>query len=313
MAGALLIVASWWLLQAEPIQSVVGPSVALIGLTVVAVSLLRGMHLPLGLWPAGPWRDAVSGRVMVGVGLVVALLIVIADPAVPEIVDRIDPGMFVAVIAGTVVWGLSWAIVSQRAYVGWYGLATMFAVLPLLAGVVELAATRGNLELCILTASPSVEAGCPVSGIRTFGFMLPVYVATLLITVELAFRRLLVGNPKKAGLALVIVAALLYGGWVAVVARDLQAVPHTWWMGILGAVGAGSLYVLSKSLQVSCWFTALLLAGQAGLTASIPHAMEGGDPEPATLLTYGVVLGGVVLLLAILVVRRRGFTTGLRA
>ncbi len=311
LAGGLLLVASWWLLQADPIRSVVGPSVALIGLTVVAGSLLRGMHLPLGLWPTGPWRDHVSGRAVVGVGLVLAALIVLADPAVPEVIDRIDAGLFAAVVAGAVVWGIAWAFVSQRAYLGWYGLATMFAVLPLLAGVVELVATRGNLQLCIFAAGAG-EEGCAVSGVRTFGFMLPVYVATLLITVELAFRRLLVGNPKQAGLGLVILAAMLYGGWVALVAGEVQSIPHPWWLGLLGAVGAGSLYVLSRSLLVSCWFTAVLLAGQDAISASLPLGLEDGGPASATLLGYVVVLTGGVLLLAVLVARRRGVTAGLR-
>jgi hypothetical protein len=282
----------------------------LIGLAVVAVSLLRGMHLPLGLWPNGPWREPFSGGIVVGVGLALAALIVISDPATPEVIDRIDPGMFATVIVGTVVWGLSWALVSQRAYLGWYGLATMFAVLPLLVGVTEVVVTMGNAELCMLSSSAAGNARCPVSGIRTFGFMLPVYVTVLLVTVELTFRRLLVGHPNHAGLGLVVLAALVYGAWVALIAGEVQTISHSWWMGTIGAVGAGSLYVLSGSLLVSCWYTALLLAGQDGLSAALSREAEGA--EPAVLLAYVVVHTAVVLLLGALVLRRRGVTAGLR-
>jgi len=309
-AGVLLAVASWWLLHADPIRSVVGPSVALIGLAVVAVSLLRGMHLPLGVWPNGPWRERFSGGIIAGVGLVLAALIVISDPVAPEVIDRIDPGMFAIVIVGTVVWGLSWALVSQRAYLGWYGLATMFAVLPLLVGVMEVTVTMGNAELCMLPSSTTGNAECPVSAFRAFGFMLPVYVTVLLVTVELTFRRLLIGHPSRAGLGLVVLAALVYGAWVAVIAGEVQTISHSWWMGTIGAVGAGSLYVLSESLLVSCWYTALLLAGQDGLSAALPRGTEGA--EPAILLAYVVVQAAVVLLLAVLVVRRHGVTAGLR-
>jgi len=309
-AGGLLLVASWWLLQAEPIRSIVGPSVALIGLAVVAASLLRGMHLPFGVWPNGPWRERFSGGIVVGVGLALAVLIVISDPAAPEVIERIDPGMFAIVIVGTVVWGLSWALVSQRAYVGWYGLATMFAVLPLLVGVMEVAVTEGSAELCMLSSSVEGNARCSVSGLRTFGFMLPVYMTVLLVTVELTFRRLLVGHPRRAGLGLVVLAALVYGAWVALVAGEVQTIPHSWWMGTIGAVGAGSLYVLSESLLVSCWYTGLLLAGEDGLSAALARSPEGA--EPAILLAYVVVHAAVVLLLAVLVARRRGVMAGLR-
>jgi hypothetical protein len=186
----------------------------------------------------------------------------------------------------------------------------MFAVLPLLAGVVVLVATRGYVELCILSASANGNPGCPVSGVRAFGFMMPVYVTAFLVTVELTFRRLLIGHPKHAGLGLVVLAALVYGGWVALIGGEVQSIPHPWWMGIIGAVGAGSLYVLSKSMLVSCWFTALVLAGQDGLSASVPAGTYGD--EPATFVTYVVVHAAAVLLLAMLVVRRRGVTAGLR-
>ncbi len=50
LAAALLIIASWWLVETDTLRGAVGDSIALVSLGIVTVSILQGMHLPLGLW-----------------------------------------------------------------------------------------------------------------------------------------------------------------------------------------------------------------------------------------------------------------------
>ena len=300
LVAALLIGASVWMLNIEVLRNAAGSSVALVALGIVSASSLRGMHVPLGLWPEGPWRARFSVGVVVSVAVVFSIVMVSADPAAPDVLGLIDRGAFALIVVGVVAWGLAWAFVRQDSAAGWYGVATAAGVLPFLVGIVELAA--GPDGVCLFGADPA--GGCGVSSVRTFLFLLPVYAAVSLVTLDLTFRRFLIGWPDRADAVLVLASALAFGLWVWVVGSDVPLVATPWWVGALAATSAGAVYVLSGSLLVASYLTGLLYAATAALRVARP----GGSLDAAAGIgpVYGVALGVTAAVLLGLLVRRRG-------
>jgi hypothetical protein len=300
VVGGLLVIASWWVLGTGAAQHLAGESVAILMLGVVSASSLRGMHVPLGLWPDGPWRTRFSLGIVVAVAVAFASVMVLADPETPALLAWIDRGVFILVAVGVGVWGFAWAFVRQRPAAWWYGIATAAGVAPLLAGVVEIAAAPGGL--CLLGADQ--VRNCSGGAVRVFGFLLPVYAALSLVTIDVTFRRLLVGWPDRADAVLVTASALLFGLWVAVVGLDVPIVAIPWWVGALGAATAGALYALSGSLLVASYFTGLLFAAHMALRVARP----GGELSVVAVSGwgYGAALAGVAAVTVGMLVRRRG-------
>ena len=300
LAGLLLVMASWWVLGTSASRALVGESFAIVMLGVVSASSLRGMHVPLGLWPDGPWRSRFSVSIVVAVAIVFASVMVLADPGTPALREWFDRGVFFLVAVGVVVWGFAWAFVPQRQAVRWYGIATVAGVIPLLVGMVESAGTPAGL--CLLAADPI--RGCSGGALRVLGFLLPVYTAVSLITIDVTFRRLLVGWPDRADAVLVIASALLFGLWLHVVGVDVPIVAIPWWVGVFGAGTAGALYALSGSLLVASYFTGLLFAVDMALRVARP----GGELSVVAVSGGGYVaaLVGITVVMISMLIRRRG-------
>ena len=311
LAAALLIIASWWLLETETLRAAIGDSIALLSLGIVAVSILRGMHLPLGLWPEGPWRQQYSKSVVIAVAVAFGLCFVAFDPGSADLLDSIDAGVFVLVVLGVVGWGFSWAFVKQRSYAPWYALGIALAVVPLIGGLVGLALRAdGPLQACIWVVSDGSDGNaCEVPAWRTFGFMTAIGAASSLVTLELTFRRLLIGSPERAGLALVVAAAVPYVLWLVLVAPNMPGLDAPVWLGIIGAVTAGSLFALSKSLLVSALYSGAVFAGYEALMRAVPEGVDGTIVLGWEFAALHAV--GAVTLLAWVQVRR-GMLAGLR-
>jgi hypothetical protein len=290
VAAVLMIVASWWLRETDALRDAVGESIALLALAVVSASILRGMHLPLGLWPEGPWRERFARSVVVGAAVVFGVLVVALAPdkAIPQ--TSIDAGMAALVTAGVVAWGFALGLVRQRRYLVWYALAVAAAAAPLIGAVVGGAVwTAGSW--------------------RSFGFLAAVGASSSLISLELAFRRLMIGQPDRAGLVLVLLGALPVAAWALLAAPLLPGFAASPWL-ILGAgAGAGCLYVLSGSLLVSSLYTGVLFASLGALTLAVPADAAGAIP---TGWWFAAVHGVVVAALSVVILHRRGLFAGLR-
>jgi hypothetical protein len=304
----LLLVASWWLLQTDSTLGIVGPSIALVGLAVVAASILRGMHVPLGLWPEGPWRARFSLWIVAAVALGFALVVVATDPEAESLTRPIDRGMFLIVMTGVAAWGFAWAFVRQRGALAWYGVAFGAALVPVVVGIVVIAIQGRDSTTCLLSARGDL---CDASAVEALGFTLAVHVAAVLVTLELTFRRLLVGQPERAGLVLILVAAALFGAWTRLIGAEGFVLGPPVWLGTLSAVGAGCAYALSRSLLVSSVYTASVFAGYQALVHGVPRLPEGGTELTAFGWTYPLVHLGIVVVGAVAVARRRGLLTGI--
>lgn len=296
-AGALLIFAAWWLVSTAAIRATVGPSVALVSLGVVAAFILRGMHVPLDLWPRGPWRGVMppGGVLATGLGFA-AVIVLMRPPELSPLLRLLDGGVYVLVPAGAVAWGVALALVRQRSYLPWYGGAAAAALAPLVLSLVW----GGG------------DPATPVSGVawaaslRTLVFAATVGAAAGLVTEELALRRLLIGQPADAGLAVVVLAGVVAAAWHAVVGTALHGggLPPVWVSVAAGSFAAGALYVLSGSLLVSALCNALVFGGAMALEVARPAL------QPAVTLVPQVA---VALLLLGLVARRNGLLRGLTA
>lgn len=294
VVGGLLVVTSWWLLSAEGIRGLVGSSVGVAVLGIVSASSLRGMHLPLGLWPDGPWRARFSVGIVVSVAVVFGGLMVLADPQAPSALELIDPGAFAMVVLGVVIWGFTWSLVLQRPFVSWYAVATMLGLAPFFTGVL----TKGLADpdgLCLLMVDTA--AGCEGATLRVVGFLTATYAALGLVTIEITFRRLLIGGPKHANAVLIAASAVLFTVWTILVGPDAPLAAVPWWLALCGAVTAGTLYALGGSLLVSSLYTALIYASYLGVLAGRPEAATAGVGVPfiaAIVLTATGMLGVVI-------------------
>ena len=313
VAAILLVIAGWWLLHTETLHGVTGDAIAPLSLGIVAGFILRGMHLPLGLWPNGPWRKEFSTVMLLVVALVFGALIVATRPSrSPELTGLLTPGMFVVVVAGVLAWGIALAYVQQRNFFEWYVVAAVAGLAPWLVAVAGLmVGGGGDATFCLLSTQGGPEAaGCSTTAVDALVFLTVIGVAAGLVTFELAFRRLLIGHPDHAGLVLVLASAAVALLWWLAVAPSLSGVTAPWWLVTLGAIGAGSVYVLSGTLLVASVYTAVVMAGHASLIHATPLPADGATP----------VLGWEFLAVHLIVVgvlgygvwRRRGVLRGIR-
>ncbi len=314
VAAILLVIAAWWLLHTETLHALAGDAIAPLSLGVVAAFILRGMHLPLGLWPNGPWRKEFLTNTLIAVALVFGALIIVARPSrSPELSALLTPGMFVMVVAGVLAWGFALAFVQQRGFLQWYGAAAVAGLAPWVVAVVGLL-VRGSEDatLCLLTTQGGPDAaGCNTTAFDALVFFTAIGAAAWLVTMELAFRRLLIGHPDHAGLVLVLAAAVVALVWWLAVAPALSGPVASWWLVALGAVGAGALYVLSGTLLVATVYTALVFAGYTSLLYAAPLAQDG----TATLAPGWEFLAVHLVTAAALgywVWRRRGVLRGIK-
>ncbi len=311
-AAGLMLFASWWLLNTEALRNALGDSIGLVSLGVVSVFLLRGMHLPLGLWPDGPWRKRFSVSAVVGAAVVLAVIIVILNPDGSDgLGSRLDLARSVTVVAGGVAWGFALAVVRQRPFLGWYALAVGLALVPLLSSLMFANFGGGEEGFCLLStqlgSGGSTEAGarCDAAAVPSLLFLLVIGVVSKLVTEEIAFRRLLIGEPDRVGLVPVIAAGVVALGWYGVLAWSSAEGSGTVLVGGLGALTAGGLYVLSRSLLVSAVYSATFAAGYAALGLARPLSAEPAGPVAARpSLWIPALITGVVL--SALVARRNG-------
>lgn len=313
VAAILLVIAGWWLLHTETLHGVTGDAIAPLSLGIVAGFILRGMHLPLGLWPNGPWRKEFSTVMLLVVALVFGALIVATRPSrSPELTGLLTPGMFVVVVAGVLAWGIALAYVQQRSVLEWYVVAAVAGLAPWLVAVAGLmVGGGGDATFCLLSTQGGPEAaGCSTTAVDALVFLTVIGVAAGLVTFELAFRRLLIGHPDHAGLVLVLASAAVALLWWLAVAPSLSEVTAPWWLVMLAAIGAGSVYVLSGTLLVASVYTAVVMAGHASLIHAAPLPADGATPVlgweflAVHLIAVGVLGYGVW--------RRRGLLRGIR-
>ena len=313
VAAILLVIAAWWLLHTETLHGVAGDAIAPLSLGIVAGFILRGMHLPLGLWPNGPWRKEFATHMLLVVALIFGAFTVATRPSSsPELTGILTPGMFVMVVAGVVAWGAALACVEQRGYLQWYVVAAVAGLAPWLVAVAGLLVGGGeSASFCLVSTHGGPDAaGCSTTAVDALVFLTAIGVAGALITFELAFRRLLIGHPDHAGLVLVLASAAVAVLWWLAVAPSLSGVTPPWWVLMLGAVGAGSVYVLSGTLLVASVYTGVVMAGYASLIHATPLAAGGTVPVVGwEFVAVHVIAVGV---LGYGVWRRRGLLRGIR-
>lgn len=302
--AGLAVFASWWLVETAAIQSIVGLSVVWLGVGVVAASALRGMHVPLGLWPESATRTRFSPVWVIAAGAVVGVLLVFSRPAsAPDLFLKLDRGRYALVIIGGLAWGFSLAFVKQQRFVPWYGVAIIAGLAP--AGIELWAAGAFQSELCWYGAG-----NCRAGIAQVLAFSLAVITPSALVTVDLAFRRVLLGRLPGAGVLLVIAAALFAALWRVVLGLDaVTVVSASWWAG--AAAIAGAIYALSGSLLVSSLYVGVLegaaLAAHLGSAARGWQTMGLGDWSTPALATQA----SIVVLLLLLVWRRNGLLGGM--
>jgi hypothetical protein len=310
----LVVFSSWWLVHSEAVVGLGGTSVAVVGLGAVAASILRGMGLPLGLWPGGPPREVVRPVVVIVPALLIALVFVTSDPSRDQtLAELADLGTYLLVAAGVVAWGFGVALVQGRTFAGWFGAAVALAVAPTLAtlpfAAVESVSTPDVCWTTILESSTG--SGCLVTFSRSSLFLAAVLIPASLVSFELAFRRMMLGIDGTAGAAAVVVAAGVATAWAAIVGGSVGLVTVPWWLMAGTAVAAGCLYLLSNSVLVSATYTGLVLAtvSAARFATMDPDAvLHGLGPVGTTTMVHALVGAGLLAVVA----RRNGFLAGLR-
>lgn len=282
--GLLLVAAAWYVANAEALVAVMGPSLPQLSAGVVAVSVLLGMRLPLDLWPHAPRREPFSLRWSLGAALIAGLLIVSSAPtglARSVLVD--DPSGLIAVVVGGVGWALGWGASRHTTFRTWYAVAGGLALAPPLIGMLAAGITGGQLA--------------PVS-VRSFvgaaAFCLVATGAQSLVTQELAFRRLLVGRSRDAGLVVVLAAAVSFGLWGVLATGGEANTIRELVTGTLTGVVLGSLYQLSGSLLVPALYQGVQSAVVHGLQLErVPSPGWGAAASLtaiiSTILAYHVV------------------------
>jgi len=295
VAAGLLLFSSWWLFNTEGIRSFVGDSVGAVSLGVIAASTLRGMHLPLALWPDGPWRKQFSVPAVLATATLVAALILIARASGwDDAVTQIDIGSAITVVVGAVGLGFAVGFVRQRRYLAWYGIAVGLAMLPTACG--------------LLFGSRSLAGVAPV--VPSLMALTAIGITSKLVTEEIAFRRLVIGIAPGAGLLAVLASAAAAMAWYALLSRSGIGGPAITLVGTLGALCAGCIYVLSKSLVVSALFNAVYTAAHLSVALTARSEATGGI---ATVTTPAwVAAAAVSVTLAVVVVKQNGFFGNLR-
>lgn len=314
VTAVLLLFASWWLLETEVLRKLVGDSVAMIALGIVAFPVLRGMHLDVGVWPEGPWRDRFKTGAMVWTAVGIAVLLLVSRFGMTDsLAALIDIGDFALVVTGAIFWGTGTGMVRQRPYLGWYALAALLAMVPILFGVAaQMWLSEGGLveRLCLWQTEQEGGANgstsCVTAAAPPFLFLVAVSLPSALITEELAFRRLLIGCARQTGLIWVLAASVVAAGWYWLLVESGLAGYPAMLLGGVGAVSAGCLYVLSRSLMVSAVFSGFLLAGTGAL--QIGRQTSGATASQVQMVPLSVWVPMVMIAagLSIVVAKRNG-------
>lgn len=296
VAAGLMLLAAWHIPRTEQLVAFMGYSALEISTGVVAVAILLGMGLPLDLWPQYPTRVRFSQSAALAAAVVLGVLMIASGPSgLPAGMIETEKGLVVAVIVGSAVWSLAWGQVQHQMVLRWYGIAALAAVAPVLIGLITMAVQDGGL--------PPLQTGVLL---RVAAFFLVVGSAGALVTQELAFRRVLIGQAGDAGLATVLVAAVLFGAWNAVAPDPPGGVLQAAVLGSLRGVVLGCLYSLSRSLLVpalchGAWLAAIRSTGVATTLAGEGQALE--DRMMSVIVATAVV----AVVLAYEVSRRSGF------
>jgi len=313
VAAAFLLVASWWLLNTNSIRGLVGESIGALCIGVIAASILQGMHLPLAIWSEGPWRKRFAAPAVIGTAIGLAALILIARIAnIDTMVDQLDLGTGILCVIGAVGLGFGVGFVRQRTYLAWYGFALALGIVPFLSDLVVTSFNTADrtVPLCLLSA-PSSENGCTIAVLPSAIFLTAVGVASKLVTEELAFRRLLIGAAARAGISSILFSSLVALAWYLVLSRSGVGTTGSVVAGAVGALSAGCIYVLSKSLVASAIFSAAFAA--SNISAAAANAPVGTPAEGWVVsLTYLVAASVVSLLLCSVVFRKHGFLGNLK-
>lgn len=311
MAVVVLLLASWWFLRNDTLHTFLGDSIAPLSLGVMAVFILLGMHVPIGIWPNGPWRERFSVPAVIVVAVVCALIIVIAG-RVGSVTSQVDLGKGILVVVGAVAWGFAIAFVHQRPFLGWYAVAATLGLVPAVAGLLLDVSGQGGggYQRCFFSLG---EAGavdiestrCAAAAVPALAFLLVIGATSKLAAEEFAFRRLIVGEPDEAGLLSVLIASAVATGWYGLLSWAGMGGTDLIILGSISALTAACLYVLSRSLLVSALYSGMLSAGVAASELSRPVT----DSQNVTVL-FGPVMWGTALAismaLSVLVLRRNG-------
>jgi hypothetical protein len=293
----LVLAAGWFAGRSEKLISALGYSVVEVSAGVVAISILLGMRLPLDLWPRAPKRERVSLLAAVAVAVGMGGLIVVSRPlGVSGILLETDRMAVLAIVAGATAWALAWGVTNQAAFLRWYGIAVLVAAVPILFAVALDTVRYGEL--------PDVRVGL---FLQVACFFLVAGAAGSLVTQELAFRRLLIGQSGDAGLIVVVVGAVLFGLWRAMIPETMGGFSQTLLTMSLGGLVMGSLYLLSRSLLVPALYQGVYSGLVRGLQLS---TVEPGSSEVYTdkiWLPMIVATAVAAVVLGYNVLQRAGF------
>ena len=289
---AALLLAGGWFSARSGLGEVLGTWVVDLSAGVIAVSVLLGMRLPLDLWPRAPNRDSFSVTLALSAAFLLGLLVLLGGPIAGVYVEEGQYGAIIALVLGSVAITLATGRTKLEAFGRWFGIAVGCAVVPAAVGIMVLA-FQG-------TAFPSFEV---VRFLHGVSFFVALGFGASLVTQELAFRRLLIGQSGDAGLVAVLLAAILFGVWHAANPTETAGVLPALLSGVAGGLVAGSLYILSRSLLVpACYY---------GIRIGLLRGVELGFVESAGVATVvtvsGIVTGVLAVILAYFVVRRSGF------
>jgi hypothetical protein len=286
---------------------------------VIAASILQGMRLPFALWPDGPWRKQFSVPAVVATAAVLSTMILIARVVRSDVLaGQLDVGNGITVVVGTVGLGFAVGFVKQRRYLKWYGIALGLAFLPLASELAfgSLGASGDAVRLCVFSLPESQAAGSPIDGcavalVPSLVFLTAIGATTKAITEEIAFRRLLIGITPGAGLLSVLGSAVTALLWYVVLFRSGVGGTGIIVLGTLGAISAGCIYVLAKSLLVSALFSAAYTAGywSLALTTTSGGAAVGFGVAPPSMWIAASMMS---VTLATIIAKRNGFFGNLK-
>ncbi len=304
--GALLaIVASWWLVHAVAVAGAIGASVGILGIGIVAASVVRGMGADVGLWPSGSYRSRFSPWLVVATAAAFSAPIAASQVGASEVASQwLDRAMWLTVTAGVVAWGMVVALVRQRPFAPWLLLAVGVAVAPYLT----LLGHNDAAQLCIVGADPARTCELPL--VRALAFFVPACTAAALVSFEFGFRRLVIGRVNQSGALLVALAAGFAAMWVELVGTDLPVTGPESWVLASAALAAGALYVLSGSLLVSSTYTGVTLGAQLSLAAATDGGSTVTSAAPGGVIDMLHLAVGVAFLM--LVWRRHGLLGGVK-
>ncbi len=292
--AALLLGAGWFSIHSERLLGLLGDSVHQVAIGAVAVSVLLALKSPFEFWTA-PLRDSFSIKTGISTAVVIGLVIVASrSSGMTAQLLRENPGALVMTIVGGTVWASGFGAKHQRRSAKWYGIAAACALAPFVGAYVAGGwAMRETFELTALRF------------VQVSAFLVVVQSVSALVTLELAFRRVLIGKPGEASLATVLVSGLAFGAWFVMVQVDVANLPIALMSGTLIGLIAGGIFALSGSLLVSALYSGGLLG--LALTLDATARME----LPSFLL--GQLLRSVVAIniliaavLLVLVYRRSG-------